>query len=283
MIQNTDALNSLNDQIDEIDTDILVMLARRFEIIKCLMMARDLSEDDLSYDPAQEAVIMRRLLQKNNGVLSVPTLAKIWREIITTGQRLHRDFAVAVYTKEQANEMLALAKDYFGITGKYVPCLSISQSIRKIDIGEADIAVVPLIEEADEAWWTALMSNEHHHLKIVARLPFVKTGAGAHQKQAFVLSSVENRATGSDRSLFAIETAGFTSRASLKKMLTDVGFNVRQVWNAPNLPHIHLFAVELDGFIDPSDKKMLAFQEKYPKNIQMIRYIGGYAIPEIVK
>lgn len=64
MIQDISALNSLNDQIDEIDTDILVMLARRFEIIKCLMMARDLSEEDLSYDPAQEALIMRPLFKE---------------------------------------------------------------------------------------------------------------------------------------------------------------------------------------------------------------------------
>ncbi len=283
MIQDISALNSLNDQIDEIDTDILVMLARRFEIIKCLMMARNLSEDDLSYDPAQEAMIMRRLLKKNNGVLSVPTLTKIWREIITTGQRLHKDFTVAVYMKERPNEMLELAKDYFGITGRYLSCLSVSQTIYKIDMNEADIGIVPLFEETDEAWWTALTSKEHNHLKIVARLPFVTTCEQPHKKEAFVISAVDNRETGKDRSLFAIEMASHTSRAALKTMLSEVGLNVSQVWTAPNLSHIHLFAVELDGYISISDKKILAFQEKYPKNIQMIRYIGGYAVPEVIE
>jgi len=283
VIQDISALNSLNDQIDEIDTDILVMLARRFEIIKCLMMARDLSDEDLSYDPAQEAIIMRRLLQKNNGVLSVPTLAKIWREIITTGQRLHKDFTVAVYTKERPNEMLELAKDYFGITGRYLSCLSVSQTIHKIDMKEADIGIVPLFEETDEAWWTALISTEHNHLKIVARLPFVVGKDSTNKKEAFVLSGVNNKETGKDRSLFAIEMAGHTSRATLKTMLSEIGLNVSQVWNAPNLPHIHLFAVELEGYISVSDKKILAFQEKYSKNIHMIRYIGGYAVPEVLE
>lgn len=283
MIQNNAALNSLNEQIDEIDTDILVMLARRFEIIKCLMMAKDLSEDDLLYDPAQEAIIMRRLLQKNNGVLSIPTLVKIWREIITTGQRLYRDFTVAVYTKERANEMLELSKDYFGITGRYLSCLSISQAIYKIDMQEADIAIVPLFEESDESWWTALISAEHNHLKVVARLPFVKTSEQKHKKEALVLAAVPNDETGKDCSLFAIEMTTHTSRASLKKMFEDVGLTVRQIWAATHLSQIHLFAVELEGYISLSDKKILAFQEKYPKNIQMIRYIGGYAIPEIVE
>ena len=117
----------------------------------------------------------------------------------------------------------------------------------------------------------------------MARLPFVTTKEQAHKKEAFVLSAVDNKETGRDKSLFVLEMAEHTSRATLKTMLSEFGLTVCQVWNAPNLPHIHLFAVELEGYISISDKKILAFQEKYPKNIQMIRYIGGYAVPEVVE
>ena len=283
MIKENKLLADLNSQIDSIDSDILLLLARRFEIIKGLMVARNLSEDQISFNPSQEAIIIRSLIQKNNGVLSTKALIKIWREIISAGDRLHRDFSVAVYTKERAHEMTELARDHFGITGKYIPCLSVGQAFRKMDMNEAQIAVLPLFENAQESWWTALTSTEHRNVKIVGKLPFVKTRDEMREKEAFIVSAVDIHPTGNDRTFLAIEMSSYTSIDALKKMLEGCHLSVCHIWPVNNLVRVYLFAVEVEGFIRLDDKKILAFQEKYTKNIQMIRSIGGYAVQELLE
>lgn len=269
-------ITKIQNQIVSIDAEILSLLVRRFEAVKALSVQENIPEDEISYRPDREANVMRNALEQNNGMLPVPSLSKIMREIISIEQQIHKSFQVAVYTKEQSQEMLELTKDHFGTNCKYMPCLSLSQAIQKVDSDEAGVAVLPVFEGAEESWWTTLSCDSHETLKIVAKLPFLKkkTSVG---KEAFVIGRAPFLPTGNDRTLFAVEMSSQTSIASLKSLLEEVGLTVHQVWPAYHLSRIYLFAIELDGYITPDDKRIIAFRERQEKNIFLIRPIGGYA------
>lgn len=283
MLVSKASLTRAKNQIDKVDCEILTLLKKRFEMVKTLHHSYQLSKKALSYMPDREAVVLRSVLEHNKDVLPPLTLAKIWREIISSEEQSYNPFSVAVYTKECAREMMELAKDYFGSVGRYVPCLSIGQAIQKVDAGEAGVVLLPLFEQSEESWWTTLSSGEHKNLKIVAKLPFCVTEELVRVKEAFVVGTAEFKETGKDRSLFAIEMASQTSIASLRSVFEEAGLAVNQIWPAYNLSRIYFFAVELEGFIQMDDDRIQAFQQTQEKNILVMRSIGGYAVQESLK
>ncbi len=278
MVARKNLLPQTEQQIKDVDTEILMLLARRFELVKGLSVAKNMPEGMIAYAPDSEAQAIRSLMVQNNGVLEPMVLSKIWREIISASDQLYQPFSIAVYTKEKPREMMDLAKNYFGTDGQYSSCVSIGQAIQKVDRGDAGAAVLPLFEQSEESWWTGLASRDHQNLTIAAKLPFVKQGGGRAVAEAYVVSHVIPEPTGDDRSLFAVEMASQTSIGSLKNMFDEYGLAVNQVWPAYNLSRIYLFAVELDGFITELDKRVVRFLQKNPKTVQMIRRIGGYAV-----
>ncbi len=282
-MSNKSVITKVQNQIGEIDSEILSMLACRFEAVKALSVHENIPEDEISYRPDREANVMRNAICQNNGVLPLASLYKIMREIIAIEQQIHKNFGIAVYTKERAQEMLELAKDHFGTNSRYIPCLSLSQAIQKVDSDEAGVAVLPLFEQAEESWWTTLSNNEHKSLKIVARLPFLKKNSSLSGKEAFVVGHAQFLPTGHDRSLFAIEMSSQTSIASLRSLLESAGLEVNQVWPAYYLSRVYLFAVELEGYIKADDKRILAFQKAQEKNVFFMRPIGGYAVQEVLE
>lgn len=277
---NKSVVTRIQNQIGAIDTEILNLLARRFEAVKALSVQENIPEDEISYRPDREAVVMRNALAQNNNTLPIESLSKIMREIISVEQQIHKTFGVAVYTKERSQDMLELSKDHFGSNCRYIPCLSLSQAIQKVDSDEAGVAVLPLFDGAEESWWTTLSCGSHETLKIIAKLPFLKKNT-SFGKEAFVIGRAPFLPTGSDRSLFAIEMSSQTSIASLKSLLEDANLTVHQVWPAYHLSRIYLFAVELEGYVPADDKRIIAFKTAQEKNIFLMRPIGGYAVPEI--
>ena len=67
---------------------------------------------------------------------------------------------------------------------------------------------------------------------------------------------------------------------SSAEVLEEVGLTVHQVWPAYHLSRIYLFAVELDGYITPDDKRIVLFKKAQEKNVFLMRPIGGYAMQE---
>ena len=98
------------------DSVLLSLLVRRFEAVKALSVQENIPEDEISYRPDREAKVMRNAIEQNNGMLPVGSLSKIMREIISIEQQIHRAFNVAVYVKEQSQNMLELSKEHTSAT-----------------------------------------------------------------------------------------------------------------------------------------------------------------------
>lgn len=83
----------------------------------------------------------------------------------------------------------------------------------------------------------------------------------AHKKEAFVLSAVDNKETGRDKSLFVLEMAEHTCPGDFKDNVIRVWPNRLSGLERAEFPHIHLFAVELEGYISFRIKKYLLFRK----------------------
>lgn len=279
MTKTTPAVLKLQEEIEKIDEGILSQLHQRFKLVQKINRNKKLAARTIAYFPGHEAQVVRSLLKRGEGI-SASVLVRIWREILSTGAQLHRSFSIAVYTKERPHEMMDIAKNHFGVNGRYTACLSVSQAIRKINMHEAGVAVLPLFEHSEESWWTVLSSPEYSNLSIIAKLPFAKPSDLLKSNEAFVVGTAFPEPTGNDCSLFAVEMSGPTSMTSLKALLEDSGLKVLSILPALNLSRVYLFAVELEGYITLDDDRMVLFHARNKTNIHLVRRIGGYAVQE---
>src|SRR4029077_16393437 len=80
----TPSLGDLRKNIDRIDEAVHGLLMERGEIIDRLIAVKQTQESGSAFRPAREADMMRRLVDRHQGILPLDTAESIWRVIIST-------------------------------------------------------------------------------------------------------------------------------------------------------------------------------------------------------
>lgn len=266
-------------KIDSLDNEILSALLKRQVLIKDYLAQHPNPGSSFLYAPDREAALIRSLLKQNKHVFPDRVLVNIFREIISASQQLNPPFNIAVYSDIQHN-LMDLAKEYFGGVATYYACSSISQTFHLLDTKESDVAVLPVFDQIDIPWWTTLFSSEHQSLKIIARLPFLLENSKQLKAEGYIISTAVSEPTGSDRSLFGIELVQQASMGALKSWFTEKGFVVNHLWTNSPLSGVYLSAIELEGFVEQNDERLLLLQAQHADVIKVIQRIGGYAVQE---
>ena len=118
---------------------------------------------------------MRRLVAKHQGAFPASALVKIWRELLSGTVRVQTPFSVAVSNGKDPILYHGLVRDQFsGAPVRHFP--RPDDAIRNVVDGDAMVAVVPIpSQETAESWWSELAFGKYQSLKILGRLPFLKT------------------------------------------------------------------------------------------------------------
>ena len=87
MAQAGEALRRLRDEIDEIDMQLLRLLARRAYLALRVGQVKK-REGKRVFDPERERAVLRRIRAMNRGPLSPSAIEKIFREIVRQHRRL---------------------------------------------------------------------------------------------------------------------------------------------------------------------------------------------------
>ena len=109
-------LDDLRAQIDDIDTQILQLLAKRMEIVeKVGSLKRSEGVKGVFIRPKREDDMMKRILAEGAGKFPPKALFSIWRAIISASLQVENPFRVFT-TKEAGKEVF----EYFGAFTEYV-------------------------------------------------------------------------------------------------------------------------------------------------------------------
>jgi len=135
-------LLALRTQIDSVDRDLLALLNRR------AALAQDVGElkkrtGGVVFRPEREAQVIDGLKAVNPGPLPSPSVAPIWREIMSACRSLERRARVA-YLGPAGTFSEEAALGFFGSSIDRVPCTSIDEVFRSASAGAADFGVVPV-------------------------------------------------------------------------------------------------------------------------------------------
>src|SRR5215475_9705570 len=129
-------LEELRRRIDEIDDRLHDLLIERVDIIAGVAAAKRNSNGIAAHQPAREAEIIRRLVERNEGAaLPTGTLVRVWRELLAATVRLQGSFAVAVYAPPEMPGFWDLARDQYGSHTTMMAYRSTGQVIRAVTEG----------------------------------------------------------------------------------------------------------------------------------------------------
>src|SRR4051794_20994370 len=156
------SLPELRRQLDELDDQIVELLARRADVSRNVARVKQ-RDGGAVYAPAREAEIFERLTQSTAGRLDPDNLRAIYREIIAGSRDLQRPLRVA-YLGPRATFGHQASMLRFGATATYVPAPSHADVVSEVERGNADYGVIaienstngPVLESQDRLIETSL-------------------------------------------------------------------------------------------------------------------------------
>ena len=218
-------LEQLRRSIDEIDDRLHDLLIERIAVVSRIDAFKHESDRMAAHQPAREAQIIRRLIERNRGAFPPATLVRMWRELLAATVRQQGAFAVAVYAPPAAPGYWDLARDHYGSLTTMTAHPSTAQVVRAVIDDRAAIGVLPMPQDGDaDPWWLHLLSVPERVPQVITRLPFGSRGnARSDGAAALAIGRGTRQPTGRDRTLIVIENAPDISRDRIVSTLKAAG------------------------------------------------------------
>ena len=186
-IQDTASLDTLRQQIDNIDEQLLALIHKRAELAGEVGRCKKADGETAYYVPSREAQIIRRLKKINAGHIPDAALHGIYREIIGACLSLEQPLCIA-YLGPEGTFTHTAAQKQFGSTASYLGCRNFDEIFDEVEAGRVTYGVVP-VENAFEGAVThtldlfvdrnvsicaEVLLGIHHHLLARCRTDEIK-------------------------------------------------------------------------------------------------------------
>jgi len=132
----------LRKSIDKIDEKILDLINKRLLIAKDIGKIKEERSEQV-FDSAREAIVIRRLLKLNKGLINKEALRNIYTEIIASSRNIQKK-EIVTYLGPNATFTHIAAMNHFGHSVSFVPQPSIRDVFREVEKGGCDYGVVPV-------------------------------------------------------------------------------------------------------------------------------------------
>lgn len=280
---NSPALDAVRQKIDDLDNRIHDTLMERTELIRQIIEEKR-KKNIAVVQPAREARMIRRLLERHEGALPEMAVVRIWRELVGAVSMLQTGLKVAVVS-EQGHPIWDIARDYFGSCLPMVQVGSPMSAIAALREDKVNLAVLPWPhEDEDKPWWTFLEAEKaDQQMQIIVRLPHGDDPAdkGADNR-ALVVAKSGFDDSGEDHSFLLIECSADVSRARLVDKARGAGFEAVSIVSnrtaGPYQPAMHL--MEVKGYVGSADEKCDKFARAIGEDSDArVVCIGGFPIP----
>lgn len=274
------SLEDLRRRIDQLDDALQDVLIHRAELVA--QIAR-LKKTDATppLRPGREAQILRRLVARHRGPFPRPILVRLWRELLSGTTAMQAEMPIAVFAPANAPGFWDLARDHYGSHTPMTGFRSAGEVVGAVSDGRASLGVLPVPGQGDgEAWWRLLTPGDSPKPRVIARLPFGARGnARSEDRDAFVIARMEPEPSGSDRSLYIIETSRELSRTRVIVALANAGLPGTALAATEVTGDSIAQLVEFEGWLPADDARLEDALTALGAQLLRVASLGGYAQP----
>jgi len=159
-------LQALRLRIDNLDEQILNLISERAKCAQGVAKFKtSICENPDFYRPEREAMVLKRIMQLNQGPLANEEVARLFREIMSSCLALEQTLHVAYLGPEGTFTQGAVLKA-FGDSVVTKPMLAIDEVFREVVAGAVNFGVVPVENSTEGAVNHTLDSFLEHDLQI---------------------------------------------------------------------------------------------------------------------
>ncbi len=137
-------LSELRDKIDAIDAQILLLINQRaccaLDVAKTKVAQ---GEEGTFYRPDRESLVLRRIMDLNQGPLSDHTAVRFFRELMSACLALEKPMDIAFLGPEGTFTQQAVYK-HFGHAVKTIPVATINDIFSAVELNKCQFGVVPV-------------------------------------------------------------------------------------------------------------------------------------------
>ncbi|HEX7642049.1 MAG TPA: prephenate dehydratase [Burkholderiaceae bacterium] len=142
-------LKPLREQIDAIDSQLVDLLNKRARLAQEVGHVKAETNAPV-FRPEREAMVLRRVAERNQGPLASSDMQMIFREVMSLCRSLERRVTVA-YLGPAGTFSEQAVYQQFGHAVESLPCVSIDEVFRSTEAGTADFGVVPVENSSEGA------------------------------------------------------------------------------------------------------------------------------------
>jgi len=234
-------LESIRQEIDSIDDEIVALLCRRFAASARVRDAKAAAPKSATpYRPGREAIILRRLVEQAASDVPAGVVERVWRTIISASTRLQADVRLVTTPEVLADARHRAAVDLFAAMMPVEKARSLKGCLEALSPEQPVMAVVPMKSD-----WFAQIAGlaEPVRPRAIAVLP---SDTGKPSRALVVLGFAISEPTGEDETL--VVTAG--------KLPRD--FVPKPVWTMKINDDLHLTAVP--GYLSTSEQPLVSLK-----------------------
>lgn len=155
MKSQEEKLLAIREKIDRLDNEIQELITQRAECAKEVGRVKQESDDAIFYRPEREAQVLKKVKERNKGVLPDDEMARLFREIMSACLALEHQLKVAYLGPEGTYTQAATLK-HFGHSVDAIPVSTIDEIFREVESGNVNYGVVP-VENSTEGMVTQSM------------------------------------------------------------------------------------------------------------------------------
>lgn len=277
-------LEEIRRKIDSIDDKVHDLLMERASLV--FDIAAEKAKNKMQVvQPAREAGMLRRLLGRHKGPLPEATIVQVWRELVGAVSLLQTGLSVVVTGKEDGSSPYwDMARNYFSSVLPMKKVSSPLNAIASVRDGESYFAVMPWPDDADpNPWWSYLAAQDRDPMRIVCCLPYGSEHENMQGRtRALVVSKLDFKNSGDDRSFIALELAPGVSRSKIVEVLKKIDIEVLSLYTKQG-PNSALHLVEIKKFIESEDPLLKKISDAFETNALRCVSMGGYPAPPVFK
>lgn len=274
MSDSSQRLAALRGDIDRIDDAIHDLIRRRASVVEEIRRAK--GRDNIFLRPGREAAILRRLMSRHDGGFPLPSLVRMWRELMSGFLNLQQDISVVACGAGAER----LAHDHFGVVSTVTGESDPRTALAAIDRAPGTVAV--LAEDAGGAspWWLLLGHGPFAHLRVIARLPFfAPSWVRALAAPSYVVAGYDADASGHDHTLFVLSADSAIETAEARAALAKTGVQASPLAHAESTDGRWHGLFSAPGLHAGDDPAWARRAEQLPWAGVALTVIGAYATP----
>jgi chorismate mutase/prephenate dehydratase len=195
-------LNDLRHEIDEIDKKLHDLLIRRIGIGREVAQVKGKNSGS-NLRPGREAQILYALAKRNTEPLSMKSVVRIWREVLSANLNQQTTINAAVFSPNMS--FYALASEYCGTASKLIQHNSPEDVLKAVSDGTAKIGILPGFKHnVDWRWWSKLINySDGEKLNIISYIPMFRDEI--EENEAVIIAAQEPEESGNDTTVFVVE------------------------------------------------------------------------------